>query len=126
MKPSGAHTHPGSGGLALAVAVIAVAAVAVPVIHALTNLIEVLAVVILGLGVLGVAALVCLLRLQGHQGQARTIPPALPPRVYGSASVQGRSEPRALPARQELHLHLHGVSAEDVAAIIARQNGGQS
>jgi hypothetical protein len=32
--------------------------------------------------------------------------------------VQDRPEPRALPARQEMHLHFHGVTAEDVAAIL--------
>jgi len=32
------------------------------------------------------------------------------------------AEPRALPARQEVHLHFHGVTAEDVAAILADVN----
>jgi hypothetical protein len=36
--------------------------------------------------------------------------------------VQGRTEPWALPARPEVHLHFHGVTAEDVAAILARVN----
>ena len=121
MKPSGAHTHPGGGGLALAVAVIAVAAVAVPVIHALTNLIEVLAVIIAALAALGTAALVCLLRLR------RQPPRTLPPQLYGSPSVhavQGRPGPRALPARPEVHLHFHGVGAEDVAEILRRAQDG--
>jgi hypothetical protein len=40
--------------------------------------------------------------------------------------VQGRAEPRALPARQEVHVHhhWHGVGAEDVAAVLARVNHG--
>jgi hypothetical protein len=46
--------------------------------------------------------------------------------VYGSRrsvqAVQGRTEPRALPARQEVPLHFHGVTAEDVAAILGRMN----
>jgi hypothetical protein len=45
--------------------------------------------------------------------------------VHGSTSVypaQDRPEPRALPARPELHLHFHGVTAEDVAAILADVN----
>ena len=35
--------------------------------------------------------------------------------------ARGRPEPRALPPRQEVHVHhhWHGVTAEDVAAIIA-------
>jgi hypothetical protein len=51
--------------------------------------------------------------------------PGVPPLVYGSTSVhavQDRPEPRPLPARPELHLHFHGVSAEDVAAIVADVN----
>jgi hypothetical protein len=36
-------------------------------------------------------------------------------------AVQDRTEPRALPARQEVHLHFHGVTAEDVAEIIKRE-----
>ena len=30
-----------------------------------------------------------------------------------------------LPARQEVHLHFHGVGAEDVSAILARVNGAE-
>ena len=50
----------------------------------------------------------------------------MPPPVYGSRSVlavQDRPEPRALPARQEVHLHFHGVTAEDVAEILAQHGG---
>ena len=36
--------------------------------------------------------------------------------------MQGRPEPPTLPARQEMHLHFHGVTAEDVAAILNRVN----
>jgi hypothetical protein len=39
--------------------------------------------------------------------------------------VQDGTEPRALPARQEIHVHhhWHGVSADEIAAILARQKG---
>jgi len=57
-------------------------------------------------------------------------PRALPPRVYGTTSVpavQDRPEPRALPARQEVHLHFHGVTPAEVAAIIAEhQRSGRA
>jgi len=33
-----------------------------------------------------------------------------------------RTQPRALPARQEIHLHFRGFGAEDVAAILALVN----
>jgi len=45
--------------------------------------------------------------------------------VYGSTSVhavRGRPEPRALPARHEVHLHFHGVDAEGMAEILADVN----
>jgi hypothetical protein len=38
------------------------------------------------------------------------------------ATVTHRPEPRALPARQEVHLHFHGVTAEEVAEVLARVN----
>jgi len=38
-------------------------------------------------------------------------------RARGAAAVTARQPPR------EVHLHLHGVSAEDIAAILARQSG---
>ena len=34
-------------------------------------------------------------------------------------AVQGCPEPRALRGRQQVHLHFHGVTAEEVAAIVA-------
>jgi hypothetical protein len=34
------------------------------------------------------------------------------------AIVQDRTEPRVLPDRQEVHLHFHGVTADEVAAIV--------
>jgi hypothetical protein len=52
-------------------------------------------------------------------------PQALPPRVYGTTSihaVQDRPELRAVPARQEVHLHFHGVTAEDASAILGRMS----
>jgi hypothetical protein len=78
------------------------------------------AVVIIMIAVVGLASIggVAGMVLRLQHGQARL----LAPRVYGSTSVhaaQGRPEPRALPARQEVHLHFHGVSAEEVAAIVA-------
>ena len=40
------------------------------------------------------------------------------------AAVRDRTEPRVLPARQEVRLQLHGISAEDVAAITTDVNHG--
>jgi hypothetical protein len=49
-----------------------------------------------------------------------TPPGELPPTSVHA--VQDRPAPRALPARQEVHLHFHGIDAEDVAAILADVN----
>lgn len=56
------------------------------------------------------------LRTRAVTGRSPAPPPAAP------AAVQDRPEPRALSARQEVHLHFYGVTAEDVAAILARVN----
>ena len=52
----------------------------------------------------------------------RTLPPGPIQARAAPAAVQDRTEPRALPARQEVHLHFDGVTADDVAAILARVN----
>jgi hypothetical protein len=99
-------------------AVILAAAVAGPVLAAVGELVRAVLIavaVVVVLAVIGGAAVVAH-RLRHPQ------PRALPRRVYGSTSVQGRSQPRVLPARPEVHLHFHGVTAEDVAAIVADVN----
>jgi len=56
---------------------------------------------------------------------AARLPRGLLPWVYGTTSthaVRDRPEPRALPARQEVHLALPRRQAEDVPAILARVN----
>jgi hypothetical protein len=118
-------TDGGGSGLAVPLAVgAAVLAVAIagPAAAAVAAVAEALVITIAVLGALVLLAGAAFVTYRLRHGQPR----ALPPRVYGSTSIhamQGRAEPRALPARQELHLHFHGVTAEDVAAIIARQNG---
>jgi hypothetical protein len=118
--PDGAHTHgSGGGGAGTAVLVVlAAAVVAGPVMAAaaeLAHLLLIAVAVILGLGGAGVAACVAW-RL--HQGRANRVtavsfPRPLPPRA-------GESLPGTRPAleRPAVHLHLHGVSAEDIAVAI--------
>ena len=96
-------------------------AIAGPVAAAVGELLRALVIIAVVVVVLAAAATgtVVALRLRHRP------PRALPPRVFGSTSVhavRGRPEPRALPARQEVHLHFHGVDAEDVAAILANVN----
>ena len=100
--------------LAIGAAVLA-GPVAAPV-GELLRVVVIIAAVVVALAAGGAAVVLRLLHSQ---------PRALPRRVFGSTSVhavRGRPEPRALPARQEVHLHFHGVDAEDVAAILANVN----
>ncbi len=128
--PDGAHTHgSGGSGLGTAVLVLVGAALAVkfagPVAASVGELVHVLLVVgaiILGVGAGGLLAFVAY-RVR-HGGSRRTVRarvvPPLPP--VAARPVQAHSEPRpAIERSHEVHLHLHGVSAEDVAAILAHR-----
>jgi hypothetical protein len=97
-------------------------AVAGPVLAAIGELVRALVIIVVVV-VLAVAATGTVVALRLRRG-----PPRLPPGAISGRPVQGvqdRSQPRALLARQEVHLHFHGVTAEDVAAIIARQRAGK-
>jgi hypothetical protein len=58
-----------------------------------------------------------------HPGAARAV--ALPPGPARAAQPLPPQQRRAIEQPGQLHLHFHGVTAEDVAAIIERhrQNG---
>jgi hypothetical protein len=134
MKRSGAHTHPdGGSGIGTAVAVVlaavVLASIAGPVVHAAVELLRVVliaAAVILGLAALGGAGLVAWRLRRGRQN-APLVVHQVPPvtwRPAESLPVPQRSV-AALPAPErpaEIHLHFHGVSAEDIAAILAEGN----
>ena len=88
---------------------------------AVGELLHALAIMAIDVVVVAVAATAAAVAYRLRHGPPR----ALPPRVYGNTSVhavQDRPEPRALPARADVHLHFHGVSAEDIAAILARRD----
>jgi hypothetical protein len=123
MKPSGAHTHTemggGGNGWLVIVAVMLLAAVAGPVVHGVTDLIKALAItvaVLAALALTGLAAVAAYRARKGRsalpQGRVRALPVAHPRELEHA---------RALEHAQEVHLHFHGVSAEDVAAILARR-----
>jgi hypothetical protein len=134
-RPDGAHTHGGGSGLgdilaALGVLLVA-AAVAGPVIAAVGELIHVLVIVagvIVGIGAVCVGGLLAWRWRRPALDAARTAPPA-----FASAKVVRAAPP--LPRERQtpeltattgqelpgsLHLHFHGVSDDDVAAIMDR------
>jgi hypothetical protein len=123
--PDGAHTHGGGGFDPMPILIIIGAiAVAGPVAAAVVELLHILliaVVVILSLGAVGLAAVIAFRVHRWRAGApARVSLPA--PTVV--RAVQAPREPQPTIERaHEVHLHLHGVTAEDVAAIIARQTG---
>jgi hypothetical protein len=130
--PDGAHTH-GSGGsglgniLALAGVILILAAVAGPVtaaVGALVHMLLIAAAVLLGLAGVALAGFIAWrVHRYRHPGAARAT--ALPPGAARAAQPLPPQERRpAIERLQEVHLHLHGVSAEDIAAILARRQDG--
>ena len=138
--PDGAHTH-GSGGSGLGAAVLvlvgaALAVKAAPVVlGAAAELLHVVLIVVFIAACTGAVGVVALLALKCRRARAgaaaRTMLP-LPAQVVRAApplpqerrvGELPRESQRELPG--ELHLHFHGISAEDVAAIIEhhRQDG---
>jgi hypothetical protein len=122
--PDGAHTHGsgGSGGVGTVLLVLlAVALVGPAVAAAVTELVHALliaAVVILSLAAVGEVALVAY-RLR----QARPETPRVVHRITPAPwrPGQARSEPRqAIGPAREVHLHLHGMPPEQVAALLNR------
>jgi hypothetical protein len=119
MKPSGAHTHPemggwGSGnGWLVILGAIALAAIAGPAVHAIRDLVMVVAITMAV--VLAAAGTAAVLTYRVRRRDAR----ALTRRGTRALPIP---EHRALGRAQEVHLHFHEVSAEDVAAIIARHD----
>jgi hypothetical protein len=112
-------TVPLAAGAAVLAAAIAgpVAAAVAAVAEALVITIAVLSALVL----LGGAALVTYrLRHSGPQNAARVT--ALPRDVTRAARPLPGPRPAAIEAPREVHLHFHGVTAEDVAEIIAGQD----
>jgi hypothetical protein len=122
------QTTDGGGGLTVPLAVGAAALAvlaAAPVAAALAAVAEALVITIAVLGALvllgGAAFVTYRLRHSAPQNAARVT--ALPRGVTRAARPLPGPRPRVLEApRPELHLHFHGVTAEDVAEIIDGQD----
>ena len=125
MKGTWETTDSGSGAgeaaLLIGAAVLA-AAIAAPLLAAVAELARAVVIIVIVAAVLAVAARGAAVAYRLRHGQPRTLSPGIIHSRAATTAVQGRSEPRALPARPELHLHFHGVSAEDMAAILADVN----
>ena len=122
--PDGAHTH-GSGGFDPMPILIIIGAIAVagPVAAAAVELLHILliaVVVILSLGAVGLAAVIA---YRVHRWRAGGTTRVSLPAPTAARAVQAPTGPRpAIERPQEVHLHLHGVSAEEIAAILRRQD----
>jgi hypothetical protein len=126
--PDGAHTHGhGGGGLGPVVLVILAVALLGPAIAAaVAELLHLLVIAVAVVGGVTLAAGLALVAFRvSRRGQetARVlyqVTPA-PPRP---SPLPSQPWP-AIEAPQQLHLHFHGVQAEDVAAIIERHREGE-
>jgi hypothetical protein len=105
--------------LVIGVAVLA-AAIAGPAAAAIAELARAVVIIVIAAVVLAVAAAVALRLHQGHAIGGS----ACPPRQVPWRTAEPLQEPRraAIGAQREVHLHFHGASAEDVAAIVTRVN----
>jgi hypothetical protein len=128
MKPSGAHTHPHSGGthtliIAVITAVVLAATAAGPAAHAVAALLRA---VILTVAAVIVAAAAALVAVAVYRVRHPRDLPADPPWLTARAA-----QPQASPAPSRaalghaatpaIHLHLYGMSAQDVTEVLAHQ-----
>ena len=126
----GAHTHGSGGGLGeVLVILLAVALLGPAVAAAVAELIHVLLIaagVIAGVGAASLAGLLAW-RWRSRKDAARAMPPrtlvarAAPPLPQARRTAELPAAPQREPPGG-LHLHFHGLNAEDVAAILNRQD----
>jgi hypothetical protein len=120
------HCPPSGGGLGRVVIVIvivgilALSAASRPVVHAVTGVLEVLAIVLAVILGLAVTAAAAVLGVRVHRWRAaRTVQRSAAALPLPSIRVLPPTPRKAIEAPREVHPH--GVSAEAVAAIIGRQ-----
>jgi hypothetical protein len=106
-------------GTGTAVLVVLAAAAARPVIHAAIEVLDVLLIVVAVLVGAGITGLVALLTWRGH----RTHPHAARVRSPLSQKLARAAPPLPEPGQAiewpvEVHLHLHGVAAAEIAASL--------
>jgi hypothetical protein len=126
MKPSGAHTHAHSGGshTIAVVTVIAAAALAAtaagPVAHVVATMLRAVLITVAATIVMAAAALVAVAVYRARHPH----PPGQPPWLAARAvRPQANPDPSRAALGQPapaIHLHLYGMSAQDVAQVLAR------
>jgi hypothetical protein len=129
MKPSGAHTHPHSSG-SHTIAVVAVIAAAVlaataagPVVHAVAALLRAVIITVAATIVVAAAALVAVVmyRVRHPRRGLPADPPWLAARAARPQASSAASRAALVQPAPAIHLHLYGMSAQDVAEVLARQ-----
>jgi hypothetical protein len=123
--PDGAHTHGhGNGGTGTVLLLILAAAVLGPAVTA-AALVLLHLLVIIGAVVLGVAAVGLVAAVAWRLRSTRPGPPQLVDKATAVPPWRSQALPTAPPAigpAREVHLHLHGVTAEDLAVILQRDS----
>jgi hypothetical protein len=122
MRGTWQTTDGGGGTIALVIgAAVLAAAIAGPVAAAAAAVAEALIITIAVLGGLAAVAGTALVAYRLRQGRANRTTPVSFPRPVPRRPVQALPGPErpAIGRPAEVHLHFHGVTAEEVAAILA-------
>ena len=103
--------------------IIGAIAVAGPVAAAAVELLHILLIAVVVILSLGAVGLVAVIAFRVYRWRAGGTTRVSLPAPTAARAVQAPREPRpAIERPQEVHLHLHGVSAEEIAAILRRQD----
>lgn len=124
--PDGAHTHGDSssgvgGAIMLLAFVVLAASVAGAVVSALASILAALAAAVTILGVTALSLIgIAVWRLRSGRASAR--PPWQSIQQPPSRAEVAKAQRPAIEQSRELHLHLHGISAEEVAAALRQED----
>jgi hypothetical protein len=126
MKGTWQTTDGGGAGASLLIALVVVivfaAATAGPVVHAAEDLVRILLITAAVLAGLVVGAVIGALAWRARHPRQNSTTPESFAAADQLRAMQARTAPRELPAQVHNHVHIHGLSAEDVAAVVARQS----
>ena len=129
MKGTWETTEGGGSGLPMVVAVIVAAALLGPAVAAavaeLVHIVLLIAAAMAALGAAGLAGLLAFRARRRLEDAARAEPPnlgAVSP-LHTARAAHQLPQPRpAIEAPRQVHIHLHGVTPEDVAELVRRHS----